>query len=233
MLKEHYDIKIPLNIFQTWHSKILPVGMAKSVLMIKKLNPRFNYFLFDDHDCLEFIKNNYDENVFNAYNSLIPGAYKADLWRYCILYKKGGLYLDIKYRPLDNFHFVNLMEDEHFVLDNDKSSIYNALMVCKPGNALLLKAIYKIVENVENKFYGESFLEPTGPMLLKKLIDENNLSINIDLIHKEFLGNNDLKYIMFKNKPIIKSYKGHINEKQKNSKIQHYSILWNNRNVYI
>jgi pyruvate/2-oxoglutarate dehydrogenase complex dihydrolipoamide acyltransferase (E2) component len=67
----------------------------------------------------------------------------------------------------------------------------------------------------------------------RKLIDENNLSINIDLIHKEFLGNNDLKYIMFKNKPIIKSYKGHINEKQKNSKIQHYSILWNNRNVYI
>ena len=109
MLKEHYDIKIPLNIFQTWHSKILPVGMAQSVLMIKKLNPRFKYFLFDDNDCLEFIKNNYDENVLNAYNSLIPGAYKADLWRYCILYKKGGLYLDIKYRPLDNFCFVNLI----------------------------------------------------------------------------------------------------------------------------
>jgi hypothetical protein len=125
------------------------------------------------------------------------------------------------------------MEDEHFVLDNDEISIYNALMVCKPGNDLLLKAINKIIENVKNKFYGESFLEPTGPILLKKIIDENNLSINIDLKHKEFLGNHDLKYIFFKKTPILKSYTGHINEREKNSKISHYSILWKNRNVYV
>jgi mannosyltransferase OCH1-like enzyme len=127
--------------------------MAKTVFMIKSLNPRFQYFLFDDNDCFEFIKNNFDKDILNAYNSLIPGAYKADLWRYCILYIKGGIYLDIKYRPLDNFRFINLTEDEHFVLDNDGNGIYNAVMVCKPGNELLLKAIHNIVENVKNNSY--------------------------------------------------------------------------------
>ena len=29
---------IPLNIFQTWHTKILPQGMAETVLQIKKMN---------------------------------------------------------------------------------------------------------------------------------------------------------------------------------------------------
>jgi len=231
-MKQTYDVKIPLNIFQTWHTKLLPPGMATTVFMIKSLNPKFKYFLFDDNDCFEFIKNNFDNDVLNAYNSLLPGAYKADLWRYCILYKKGGIYLDIKYRPLDNFHFINLMEDEHFVLDNDDNGIYNALMVCKPGNPFLLKAINKIVKNVKNKFYGESYLEPTGPLMLRKLINENNISLNIDLKHRELNGNSDLKYIYFKNIPIMKSYEGHCQERDQNSKKQHYGDLWRNRDIY-
>jgi mannosyltransferase OCH1-like enzyme len=230
--KTTYNPIIPQNIFQTWHTKNLPPGMAKTVFMIKSLNPRFQYFLFDDKDCFEFIKNNFDKDVLNAYNSLIPGAYKADLWRYCVLYKKGGIYLDVKYRPLNNFRFINLTEDEHFVLDNDGNGIYNAMMVCKPGNELLLKAINKIVENVKNKFYGESFLEPTGPLMLRKLVNENNISLNIDLKHKELNGNGDSRYVYFKNIPIMKSYPGHAKERDNNSKRQHYGVLWKNRNIY-
>ena len=230
--KTNYNPIIPQNIFQTWHTKLLPLGMEETVSMIKSLNPRFQYFLFDDNDCIEFIKNNFNKDILNAYTSLLPGAYKADLWRYCILYKKGGIYLDIKYRPLDNFRFIILMEDEHFVLDNDDNCIYNALMVCKPGNELLLKAINKIVENVKNKFYGESVLEPTGPLMLRKLVNENNISLNIDLKHKELNGNGDLRYIYFKNIPIMKSYQGHIHEREMNSKKQHYGVLWKNRNIY-
>ena len=35
-------------------------------------------------------------DVLNAYDSLIPGAYKADLFRYLVLYREGGVYLDCK-----------------------------------------------------------------------------------------------------------------------------------------
>ena len=62
-----------------------------------------------------------------------------------------------------------MTEKEHWVLDADKNGIYNALMVCKQGNEILLKAIYQIVENVKNNFYGTHPLEPTGPLLLKTL----------------------------------------------------------------
>ena len=56
--------------------------MTLYILKIKNLNPKFNYFLFDDNDCREFIRLNFRPDVLNAYDRLIPGAYKADLWRY-------------------------------------------------------------------------------------------------------------------------------------------------------
>jgi mannosyltransferase OCH1-like enzyme len=231
-MKTNYNIIIPPNIFQTWYSKVLPPLMTHSILKIKKLNPRFNYFLYDDNDCREFIKIYFRPDVLMAYDKLIPGAYKADLWRYCVLFIKGGIYLDIKYTPLNGFRFINLTESEHLVYDIDGVNIYNALMVCLPGNKLLINAINTIVENVKNKFYGSSFLEPTGPKLLSKLITEDNKSI-IDLNHKELNGDNNYRIIYFNGKPILKSYNGHTNERDKNSKKRHYSHLWNERRVYL
>jgi mannosyltransferase OCH1-like enzyme len=235
MLEQSCIVNVPLNIFQTWHTKTLPIGMAKSALLIKKLNPRFNYYLYDDNDCYEFIKNNYDESVLNAYNRIIPGAYKADLWRYCILYKKGGLYLDIKYVPINNFRFINLMDSEHLVYDIDNSGIYNALMICKPGSELLLKAINKIVENVNNRFYGDNYLEPTGPTMLKKLIENHNLSVNVDLNHSTFSNNNTHhKFIIISKSKlaILRMYNGYFTERDGNSKAPHYIILWKNKQIY-
>lgn len=229
-LKYYYKSIIPLNIFQTWHTKKLPFLMKKTTDYIIASNPKFNYFLYDDNDCSEFIKNNFDTNVFNAYNSLIPGAYKADLWRYCILYIKGGIYLDIKYKPQCNFKFINLTENEHFVLDADNVGIYNALMVCLPNNSLLLKAINKIVENVQNNYYGSSPLEPTGPLLLSSLVRNSN-EYNIDMKH-DYYNNFNNRFIYFNNYIIFKSYNGYLEEYDKYKNKIHYSRLWNERRIY-
>ena len=172
-LKQVYNNIIPLNIYQTWHTKNLPPKMLNNVNKIKLNNPAFKYHLYDDNDCRKFIQENYPDDVLNAFDNLIPGAYKADLWRYCILYKYGGIYLDIKYKSHNRFKLINLTEKEHLVLDIDNECIYNALMVCLPNNQELLTAIKSIVHNVKHKFYGNSALDPTGPGLLKKIIKSN------------------------------------------------------------
>lgn len=229
-LKPNYDPIIPLNIYQTWHTKNIPEKMSNAINLIKNLNPRFNYQLFDDNDCREFIKNNFENNVLYAFDSLIPGAYKADLWRYCILYKNGGVYLDIKYKPLNNFRFITLTEKEHWVLDADKYGIYNALMVCKPGNEILLKAINKIVENVKNKFYGSSSLEPTGPLLLSTFFNQNEKN-NFDMRHS-FYNSLENRFIHFNGFLIFKSYTDYLKEHSSNKRVAHYHDLWTNKNIY-
>ncbi len=229
--KKEYNINIPSNIFQTWHSKKLPFGMIKTIQKIKKNNPRFKYYLFDDNDCRNFIKNHFDVEVLKAYDSLIPGAYKADLWRYCILYIHGGIYMDIKYCPINNFKLVNLLEKEHWVLDWGGGGIYNALMVCKPKNEILLKAINQIVFNVKTRYYGGGFLAPTGPGLLGQYFT-NEEKNNFDMKHI-ITGQNDYnKYISFNGTNVIQCYPGYFKERQIFSKKKHYSELWHERRIY-
>lgn len=183
---------------------------------IQRLNPRFKYFLYDDNDCCEFIRTHFKHDVLWAYDSLIPGAYKADLWRYCILFIHGGIYLDIKYKPLNGFKFINLMEKEHLVADVNNVNIYNALMVCLPRNEILFKAIRQIVENVKNRYYGNGWLDPTGPALLSKFVSTSEEIV--DLKHQLINDDNNYKVIYFNNIPILKSYNGHIRERDKYSK---------------
>jgi mannosyltransferase OCH1-like enzyme len=109
---------VPLIIYQTWSTKDLPPKMAECVARLKKSNPEFDHYLYDDEDCRNFIKNEFEPEVLEAYDQLVPGAYKADLWRYCVLYKTGGIYLDIKFRCEPGFSLIEMTDDnESFVLD--------------------------------------------------------------------------------------------------------------------
>jgi mannosyltransferase OCH1-like enzyme len=227
-LKKHYNSIIPLKIFQTWHTKSLPPNMGKAVEMIKALNPAFQYHLYDDNDCREFIKNNFPEVVLEAFDSLIPGAYKADLWRYCVLYKEGGIYMDIKYIPHNGFRMIQLTEREYFVLDADGNGVYNALIACRPGNEILYRAIHAIIRNVKTKYFGNSSLEPTGPHLLSKFFS-SNMKRTLALKHE---SHNNNKFILFYGIIIMKMYNHYYDEMYKNQKTSHYGVLWDQKKIY-
>ena len=231
-LKNNYNPIIPLKIFQTWHTKDLPQKMKERVEHLKESHPRFEHYLYDDNDCREFIKNNFDKDVLIAYDKLIPGAYKADLWRYCVLYINGGIYMDIKLKCINGFKLIELTENNHLVKDRIYPlSIYNALMVSQKGNQLLWKAIYRIVINTNKKFYGSSPLEPTGPTMLGNIILNNKMTPNIDLYHYKGGG-----YIIYKNRFVISTeypeYNGERQNTYNSNKTKRYDQLWNERKIY-
>jgi mannosyltransferase OCH1-like enzyme len=223
---------IPLKIFQTWYTKDLPIHMKNTVDKLKRENPEFQHYLFDDNDCREFIRTNFDKNVLNAYDTLIPGAFKADLWRLCVLYINGGIYMDIKLSCINGFKLIELTNQEHLVRDRIQPlSILNAFMISKPRNPYLWKCIYRIVFNTKLRYYGNSALEPTGPVLLGNVILYNNFPVNIDIIHAQEGG-----YLIYKGRPIIstmyKEYRLEQNRTYAKINKQRYNIMWNNRNIY-
>jgi mannosyltransferase OCH1-like enzyme len=235
-LKSHYNSIIPLNIFQTWHTKKLTPKMHSAITLIKNNNPKFKHYLYDEDDCRKFIKTNFHEEVLCAYDSLVPAAYKADLWRYCILYKAGGIYVDVRYLPYNGFKFINLTEKEHFVLDLPScnthiSGIYNALMVCLPGNKVLIKAINQIVENVAKKHYGSCWLEPTGPLLLEKYVSDEE-KLRLELRHYTSYLSLDDKMIKYNDYVILEGYDGYSAERESCSAKQHYADLWKQKQIY-
>jgi mannosyltransferase OCH1-like enzyme len=232
---------VPMKLFQTWHTKDLPPKMQENVQNIKKQNPELEYFLYDDNDCIDFIKKHFPDEVVNAYNTLLPGAYKADLWRYCVLYIHGGVYIDIKYQCVDGFKFIHIMDREHFVLERpnhwkpETYGIYNALIISKPGNPLLLKSIEDIVQNTQTNYYGFNALYPTGPGLLGELYFGNivkNMSMidNFDLVYN-IVDTQDV--IIYKNQIVLQSYPEYRKEQRTNQKHKHYNYLWLQRAIYI
>lgn len=229
--KSHYNSIIPLSIFQTWYTKDLPPKMKERVELLKKQNPKFQHFLYDDKDCRDFIQKFFPLEVLKAYDNLVPGAYKADLWRLCVLYIYGGIYLDIKLVGVNGFKLIELTENEHFVLDRVPNGIFNSLMVCKKGNIFLLKSIHQIIKNCKMNYYGSTALSPTGPQMLGKVALNYKIPINVDLIHHRKGG-----YIIYKNRFIFSTeYPEYNSERLKTYQslnTERYDHLWNKRKIY-
>ena len=70
------------------------------------------FVFFNNEERINYI-NNYNQSLGNIYSKLNVGAYKADLWRYCILYIKGGIYLDIKYFAITRFNHRDNTRFDH------------------------------------------------------------------------------------------------------------------------
>jgi len=221
------DPKIPLNIFQSWHTLELPPLMKNAIELLKYQNPEFKHFLYDDEMCRDFIEKNFDKDVLYSFNKLKPGAYKCDLWRYCILYKYGGIYLDVKYICANGFRLIELTDKEYFVRDKmykNEIGIYQAFIACQSNNKILYNCIQSIVENVKNNTYCNNDLCVTGPLLISKYFHPYEIE-NMDL-------NFDGKSINNKDKPILQIYDNYRKEQQSNQKTEYYYHMWMKKDIY-
>ena len=202
-----------------------------------KLNPGFKVKYYSDKDSRDFIKHNFDSEILITYDKLIPGAYKADLFRYCILYKNGGIYSDLtqkftvpfnKLIDLENDNLYLVKDIEHYKINGEGSSkgIQISFIASRPGNEIFLKAIKQIVKNVNDKYYGDNPLHPTGPTLFYNLLKDYKGDYKMEL--KE-TGKN--KIVNDKGETVIISkINNHQSVILKNR--DHYTILWRNRRIY-
>ncbi len=84
---------IPKIIHQTWKNKKLPDQVKEWTDSWKNMNPDFVYKFYTDIDCFKFIYTNYPEYL-DMYEDLQP-IERADVFRYLILHKYGGIYADL------------------------------------------------------------------------------------------------------------------------------------------
>jgi mannosyltransferase OCH1-like enzyme len=136
-------------IYQTYiDKKKIP---NKVYINKKKYCPEYEHIVFDDNDCKNFLLENYGREYVNIFNRLNVGAHKADFFRYCLLYIKGGVYMDIKMElimPLDK-----LIKDKKIMYTNicaSKKCIYQAFIYSPPRNPIFLDLIEHIKRTCNN-----------------------------------------------------------------------------------
>uniref|UniRef100_A0A6C0KC94 Glycosyltransferase n=1 Tax=viral metagenome TaxID=1070528 RepID=A0A6C0KC94_9ZZZZ len=189
---------------------------------------------FTDDAMHAFIANNFEPAVLRALDTLKPMAYKADLLRYCLLYKHGGIYSDLSQKFLVPLESLVDPHDE-LVLTMDrtvrKSSIQPVqinFMAARPGSALMLAAIDKIVHNVETRSYNSSDLDVTGPVMFGKLFAKMKCSARIDLYQSDGSTIVDART----GAPAISMYRPDHRQVLKTKKKCAYKDLWDRRQIY-
>jgi mannosyltransferase OCH1-like enzyme len=164
---------IPLTIYGYWHSHEYPPGMKEAIRLVKERNPEFQYAIVTESEAHEFIRAEYPEDVSRAFRSLKPSAYKSDLWRYCVLYKRGGVYMDTKFITEIPLLDIIRQDPKVYVKDIPKwcngTSLANGFMISPPGNPVLKACIEEIIVNCKKKSYRNGFLDITGPCLLGRM----------------------------------------------------------------
>ena len=154
---------IPKIIYQTWKTKTLHKNCIKIRDNIQKLNPNYQLILYDDDDIDIFIKNNFDEHVYKCYSQLNVGASKADFWRYCILYKYGGIYLDFDSNIVRSLDELFIGDEQCIVTREGNLGIFNNwILIFQKEHPILLECINKCCYNITNKTTNDVW-KLTGP----------------------------------------------------------------------
>ena len=184
--------KIPKLIHQTYYSKNLPPEFSENVYDLKERNPTWKYNLYDDEDIRTIVTEIYGSNITSYINKISPkyGAAKADLFRYLLLYRFGGVYLDIKsncskplddvIKPHDSFllaHWKNEPGQQHagFGKQKELSHIPNGEyqqwhIFTAAGHPFLKATIETVLTNIDNYnpwlhgTGGRGVLKLTGPI---------------------------------------------------------------------
>ena len=238
--------KIPYILFKTGPFEIqkIPKEIVRSINKCSKvLNCKLYYF--NDDQCYQLIKNNFPGITLQAYNLLIPTAYKADLWRYCILYLFGGVYGDLSQTFLKKIDTEFIYSDMILVKDrpicNLDTNIQISFIATKPRNNFLRFVIHHISLKILRREKGQCRFDITGPVAFGKLFC---LFYRVNKLYPGkniYLGQDQKKYII--NIPFqeIGSFISSINDKDNliiktktenhfkllnNSYKQHYRYQW-------
>jgi mannosyltransferase OCH1-like enzyme len=229
------DISIPKLIHQTWVTTQLPPCLDETVKELKSANQEWEHHLYDDETCREFIKRYFPPVVVWAFDTLLPGTFKADLFRYCVMYIHGGVYLDIKYRPVNGFSFNEFLINKEGTFVYEKPGvIYQGFFMCKPMDQRCRKAIWKVVENVKNKNYGCCVICPTGPHLFGNLFSARDIH-NISLVYTETI--NKIGQLSFRNNGRLilhhcERYREYQHSIYKAAGTKYWKDMWEESNIY-
>ena len=115
---------------------------------LEKYAKNYEYKIYTDEECVAYLDKNYGQNYGKVFKTLKFGAHKADLFRYAILYKEGGIYLDIKTDLLKPLHEIFKDRNINYSVSSmHKDTIYQGILYSPPKNLLYLKLIENILHN--------------------------------------------------------------------------------------
>lgn len=189
---------IPKIIHQTFKTSKLPFLTRWHIARFRKRNPEYAYEFYDDQRIDDFLLEEFGEEVFHLYKRLNIGAAKADFFRYAVLYRKGGIYVDIDSGincSLDEF----IRPDDAAIItrEGDPTLFAQWALIYSPFHPFLERTLDMVMENIRQNKYPNDVHQMTGPTVYTQAITaalENDPLIPFRLLGTDYNGYLKVKY---------------------------------------
>lgn len=166
---------IPKIIHQIWVGGEMPPKLKEFTQTWKDIYPGWDYILWDDSS-LGWLRN---KRLFDRAAEFVPGhavgQLKADIARYEILFRYGGMYVDCDFqalKPIDNL----IHKDKFAVRQPDRRTIANGL-IGVPGRDPSMEECWRELPRRAGKFKGRSAAAISGPHLFGPIAHKHSFQI--------------------------------------------------------
>jgi mannosyltransferase OCH1-like enzyme len=212
------NFKIPLKVYQVWSTRYFTRTHAKEIKKFRELNPDVQFNLMTHYEVNQYMLKFYgDHPIYNIFKKAKYYQIKADIFRYCILYERGGIWADIKSSikiPLTQIfdcnaeaiisyekNDINFKQNDNFKSPKvfqypNKMILMWCLAFCKKNIILqnVIDAICTNYNSYKNKIFSNpknAILDFTGTHLFTKVVKQEmlkNNSIKIQQLGIDFNG---------------------------------------------
>ncbi|KAL7575452.1 hypothetical protein ACA910_007351 [Epithemia clementina (nom. ined.)] len=154
--------RIPHIIHQTWFEELsVETYPHFSRLQNSWKASGWDYRFYTDDTARAYIQQHFPLMFVEAYDALLPAAFKADFFRLLVLLKDGGIYADVDVQlditNLDHFVTSNLS----FVVPRDvpidrwpdsNYCLWNGFMAASPGHPIVVQAAQDLLNRIQNRW---------------------------------------------------------------------------------
>lgn len=173
---------IPKIIWQTWMTKDLHPICQAQLDNTKKINPDWTHYLLTDDELDNFVNTEFADwsDVVECYHKLNMMVAKVDFWRYLVLYKYGGVYMDMDsamIRPLDEL--IRDTDNAVITFEGNMENFVQWAMIFAPSHPILKHTIDLVIDNIKNDRFHNDILNTTGPAVFTR---------GVNLYHKKLYG---------------------------------------------
>ena len=190
---------IPRTLWQTNYTNRVTLPVYINYLFNRLLSYDYEYRFMITEDRSDFIKSNFSTEIFESYSRIQIGAAQADFWRLLVLYKLGGVYMDIDAHLIWPLSSIIKAEQTELYIVIKKGEISTYFIASQSDNANLKKMIDIILNNIEeNKIKNIYVL--TGPGVLNQVLDMDK----VNTVYYRYTcnqGNFTNRYFQFIDKP--------------------------------
>lgn len=157
----------PTRLFQFWNTSEPPAEVA-ALLSTWEDDPAFSYARFTTEAADAYIDKHFDPAILAAFRDCAIPAMQADFFRYCALYREGGIYVDADTSNSGKLTGLIQPASRGALMVRHKNIANDFLFIRDAADPLIEAVLMQAVQNIQSRF-SENVWLVTGPGIFHML----------------------------------------------------------------